>query len=472
MTASPNAIPVARAESTARDKLVEFLDERRRATRPVDDLESFEQELHAVFAAAEAEAVAEELGRFDVDLPAVEIEGVVYRQVLRCEQTYMTAAGPATVMRSLYRTAGERTVSAMELRAGIVEGYWTPRAAQQAAWVVAHLVPQEGEELFGRMGGMSPSKSSLDRLPKLLSARWEEDRESFETALRAAAPVPAEAASVAISLDGVMTPMKDGERSEKRERAAEAGKQTRGPAGYQEVGCGTISLYDRDGNRLGTVRFARMPEAGKATLKGMLTEELAVVLAERPDLTVVKLADGAKDNWTYLSSGPIGISVVDFYHAAEQLGGALVAAYGEADPTGRARFEKLRHTLRHDKRGAAKVIRALVHLRDRFPRRKKIADVLGYFRENRHRMSYATVAAQGLPIGSGVVEAACKTLVTQRMKRSGMRWRRDGGQAILTLRGLIQSDRFDDAWLLLRQTYVRHVELPNNVISLDSRRSR
>ena len=78
------------------------------------------------------------------------------------------------------------------------------------------------------------------------------------------------------------------------------------------------------------------------------------MLAERPDLTVVKLADGAKDNWTYLSSGPIGISVVDFYHAAEQLGGALVAAYGEADPTGRARFEKLRHTLRHDKRGAAR----------------------------------------------------------------------------------------------------------------------
>ncbi|MBC5800187.1 MAG: hypothetical protein GIW94_09485 [Candidatus Eremiobacteraeota bacterium] len=132
-----------------------------------------------------------------------------------------------------------------------------------------------------------------------------------------------------------------------------------------------------------------------------------------------------------------------FFHAAEQLSGALVAAYGEADPVGRARFEKLRHTLRHDRQGAAKVIRALIHLRERFPRRKKIAAVLGYFRENRHRMNYATVAARGLPIGSGVVEAACKTLVTQRMKRSGMRWRHDGGQAILTLRGLIQSDRFD-----------------------------
>lgn len=471
MTASPSSIAVATSKSTGRERLLEFLDERRRAKRPVDDLENFEQELHQLLAAVEAEAVGEELERFDVDLPAVEIEGVGHRQVLRCEQTYMTAAGPTQVMRSLYRATGERTVCPMELRAGIVEGYWTPRAAQQAAWVVAHLVPQEGEELFARMGGMNPSKSSLDRLPKQLSAHWERDRENIEEALRKIESVPVAASSVAISLDGVMAPMKDGERAKKRARNAEAGKRTRGPAGYQEVGCGTLSLFDREGDRLKTVRFARMPEGGKAALKDMLTKELEAVLAERPELTVVKLADGAKDNWTYLSMG-LGIQIVDFFHAAEQLHSALVAAYGEADSEGRARFEKLRHTLRHDKRGAAKVIRALIHLRDRFPRRKKIADVLGYFRENRHRMSYALVAAQGLPIGSGVVEAACKTLVAQRMKRSGMRWRHDGGQAILTLRGLIQSGRFDEAWLLLRQTYVHHVELPDNIVALASRRRR
>src|SRR5262249_13130857 len=140
MTASPNTIVVASSESLARDRLLQFFEERRRAKRPVDDLDSFEQELHALFAAAEAEAVAEELARFDVELPAVEIEGVVHRQVLRCEQTYMTAAGPATVARSLYRAAGEpQTVCPLELRAGIVEGFWTPRAAQQAAWVVARL---------------------------------------------------------------------------------------------------------------------------------------------------------------------------------------------------------------------------------------------------------------------------------------------------------------------------------------------
>lgn len=58
-------------------------------------------------------------------------------------------------------------------------------------------------------------------------------------------------------------------------------------------------------------------------------------------------------------------------------------------------------------------------------------------------MQYATVRAKHLPIGSGVTEAACKTLVSQRLKCSGMRWKTKGGQGVLTIRGLIQSNRFD-----------------------------
>ncbi len=57
-------------------------------------------------------------------------------------------------------------------------------------------------------------------------------------------------------------------------------------------------------------------------------------------------------------------------------------------------------------------------------------------------MKYAEFERLGLPIGSGVTEAACKTLVTQRLKRSGMRWSVTGGQEILTLRALLQSDRW------------------------------
>ena len=73
-------------------------------------------------------------------------------------------------------------------------------------------------------------------------------------------------------------------------------------------------------------------------------------------------------------------------------------------------------------------------------------------------MHYADYLRRGLPIASGVIEATCKTLVTQRMKRSGMAWTPSGGQAILTLRSLIQSDRWQPAWEMLsadfRQTVV------------------
>ena len=128
--------------------------------------------------------------------------------------------------------------------------------------------------------------------------------------------------------------------------------------------------------------------------------------------------------------------------------------------------DKLRHVLRHDSDGAAKVIRALVYLRDKHPRRKRIAEVLGYFRRHRRRMDYADAAEYNLPIGSGVVEATCKTLATQRLKRSGMRWRHAGGQAILTLRGLAQSNRFEPDWHRLSDTYRTEVKLPDNVVEL------
>jgi len=226
-----------------------------------------------------------------------------------------------------------------------------------------------------------------------------------------------------------------------------------------------VSFYDADGERLDTIRFARMPEAKKATLKSMLSAEVHAALTQRPELTVVKVADGTKDNWSYLDAlVPEGEARVDFYHAAEQLKAALDAAYGENHPKGKVQFEKLRHVLLEDDDGVAKVIRALIYLRDRHRRRKRIATVLGYFRRNRHRMDYAEALARGLPIGSGVVEAACKTLATQRLKRSGMRWRHAGGQAILTLRALVQSHRFEHAWRLLSAAYRAAVCVPDNVI--------
>ncbi len=454
------------------DRLQAFLGRRRSSSEPVDDMEDFERELHEYFVAAEREVLAEELARLDVDLPAVTIGGKLCRRVVRCEETYVSAAGPVRVMRTLYRggQAEERTLCPLELRAGIVEGRWTPLAARQVAFVVAHLTPQEGEDLFRELGNMRPSKSSLDRLPKQLGECWEAERARFEAMLRAQGTVPLEAVTVAVSLDGVMVPMKDGGRAQKRDEAKAQGKHTCGPAGHSEVGCGTLSFYDGDGDRLSTVRVARMPERHKASLKTMLTQEIETVLRQRPDLTLVKLADGARDNWTYLSAAlPPGVELIDFYHACEHLKGAFDAAYGENSPKSKAQFEKYRYILRDEQAGVEKIIRALSHLRDSHARKKKLATELAYFRRHRHRMHYAEAQAQNLPIGSGVVEAACKTLATQRMKRSGMRWRHRGGQAILTFRALHQSERFERAWKLLSDTYKRTVEIPENVVLFPKR---
>ena len=267
------------AVATAANAAVERLHQavtRLRASRGGDEsFEGFESELHTLFMAAEREVLAEELERLDVNRPQVVIDGQTYHRVLRSSETYTSAAGPVTVMRTLYRRGREAAVVPLELRAGMVAGQFTPRAARQALWAVAHLTPQEAEGLFREVGNMSPSKSSLDRLPKACSTQWEAQRQHFEGQLREALSIPESAVTVAVSLDGVMTPMKDGARSAKREATLADGKRTKGPAGYQEVGCATLSFYDVEGERLSTLRMARMPETKKATLKTLLAAELA-----------------------------------------------------------------------------------------------------------------------------------------------------------------------------------------------------
>lgn len=430
-----------------------------------EDFERFERALSAVFNAAQCEVLGEALQRQDVNVATVSVDGRVHRRVLRSEKTYQSAAGPVTVLRTLYRAGkGERSVAVLEPRAGIVQGQWTPLAARHAAMLVAHLTPQESEGVLRELGAMVASKSSLDRLAKVLSGRWEAQREPFEAALRDAYEVPSEARTVAVSLDGVMVPMKDAAGADKREKNR-AGAGTRTSNGYQEAGCATLTLYDEYGERVDTVRLARMPESKKVTLKQALAAELESVLRQRPELNVVKLADGAPDNWRFLTDElPEGQEFIDFYHASSHLKDAFDAAHGEGTVRSRERFEKYRHILRHDIGGVEKVIRALNYQRSIHPRRQRLVQVLGYFRRHRRRMNYALAKLCRLPIGSGVVEAACKTLATQRLKRSGMRWRHRGGQAILTFRALIQSARFDNAWDMLSATYRASVTVPDNVL--------
>jgi len=429
--------------------------------------EEFETELHKRMGEIERDLTAEVIAAHDVDAPAIEIEGKLHRRVLRAAQTYMTAAGPVTAERWLYRERDDDSqpcVSPVERRLGIID-FWTPKAAKQALWVVAQMTPGKAAETFATIGSMAPSKSSLDRLPKKLSEVWEASREEHEAALRDALVVPEGAVSVAVSLDGVLAPIDGGNRpTEVRDVAAREGRISKGPAGYREVGCATLSFCDEKGDMLGAVRMARAPQPNKRTLKDTLAADLCAVLRHAADLKVVKIADGVDDNWSFLADElPDGVEALDFYHATEHLHAAVAAAYGDGTTKTRHRYEELREILRDEAGGVGRVIRALDHLRRQHPHNAHIRRCAAYFRKHRHRMDYAGLKAAGLPIGSGLVEAACKTLVAQRLKLSGMRWGL-GAQGILTPRGWDQSNRFDEAWALLAAHYHAEVYVLANVI--------
>ncbi len=451
-------------QSKALRQLSEFLSEHRQQWADhLPDLETFERGLHTRLLAVERELMAEELAQYDVEAEQITVNGVVYYQALEDTETYLTSAGEVVVKRHLYRPAGRSTrhLCPLELQAGIVEGFFTPVAARQAAYVVAHLPPAASAALFVELGSMQPSASSLDRLPKGLSARWEVHRQDWEAQLRLCEDVPAEATTLVISLDGVLAPMRNTAPDKASPKKEE--KQPKGPKGYQEVGCGTVSLHDAEGERLQTVRYGRMPESKKATLCLELETEVQAILAVQPHLRVVHLADGARDNWRFLGTLKLGVpaeqieswDILDFYHACDHLQHALDTIWGEQTPKGKVEFARLKTLLKEADDGVERVIETL-----RYRVRKAkghpsapLLKELTYFRNQRHRMNYATYLRENLPIASGVVEAACKTLVTQRLKQSGMRWAKPGGQAILTLRSLIQSDRWELGWALLRENY-------------------
>ena len=264
------------------------VNEFRERSRARGSFATLEQDLHEAFAEAERACLEHLLEDYDINVETFGCDDKTYRRVSRSPKRYMTVAGAITVERSLYRhTRNGETYCPLELNTGLVEQFWTPQAAKQAIHLVSLVTPAEAETVFKEFGHMQPSKSSLDRLPKQLSEKWEAQRASLDAQLCEQLEVPDEAAMLSVSLDGVLVPTRYTRVLPSDSRWAEAS-------------CGTLSFYDNEGEMLGTRYFSRMPEHKKRTLKSQLTQALEQVLAKRPSLAVIKVADGAKDNWTYL----------------------------------------------------------------------------------------------------------------------------------------------------------------------------
>lgn len=140
--------------------------------------------------------------------------------------------------------------------------------------------------------------------------------------------------------------------------------------------------------------------------------------------------------------------VLDFYHAAEHLNALAQAVYGPGDAAAAAAADWC-HALKHE--GGAALLARLEALDVRHRSaavRESYRQEVGYVRGNVHRMDYPRYRANGWLIGSGHIEAACKSVVGQRLKGNGMRWSEAGANAVCHLRALFKSEagQWDAFW--------------------------
>lgn len=394
------------------------------------------------------------LSRLDVDAPRVMIGGKPHARVGRGPAPYYTKAGAVSVERSLYREIGAaegKTVDAVGLRAGVVGDGWLPATAAAMAFLVSQTTSREAAEGAKRTGRLLYSRSAFEDVAHVIGEHYVPRHKDVEDALIAAYVPPTAAASVSAALDRVALPMEEPRPRPVGRPRKDAAKRPVA-RNYRMAWCGTVTLHDRDGKALETIRYGAMPSTDPVELMSSIAGDVAKLLEKRPDLRVAALADGAHDLWAllegWLNREVLGVPVhyiVDLWHVLEKLGKAARVIHGDAAPSV---VQRWRMALLNRKTAPTEIVMELWRSGKRGVRTvegRPVHEAIRYLLNHKDRMGYPGARRAGLPVGSGTVEATCKTLVETRMKRAGARWKTSTGEHILQLRALAQSDRFDEA---------------------------
>jgi len=231
---------------------------------------------------------------------------------------------------------------------------------------------------------------------------------------------------------------------------------------WQEGSTATVSVLDRRGKRLGTVYLGHMPEAGQGTLTTQLTALLKAILSQvdSDGLRLVYVTDDGYHPSDYYHSVLQKMPdprrpwrslewrrVIDYYHACQYVQQLADVIFGPGTES-QCWAKRMREQLKTRAAGVARVLQsaaALRHKRGLWGQTKVYEHAYAYLKKRRHWMDYQAYRREHLPIGSGITEAACKIVFTQRLKRSGMAWTIQGGQVILDLRVIWLSGIWDAA---------------------------
>jgi hypothetical protein len=414
-----------------------------------------EAQLAAGAAAIERAGHQAVLQGLDVAQPRVRIDGQAYVAVGRYAATYYTLAGPVEVTRTLYRAVGDRnakTVNAVSLRVGAVDEVWLPGVAQAMGYLLQQGTAREAAATARVMGRMPYARTSFERVGHAVSAQYLGRQATIDAELSEAYELPPQAVSVSVALDRVSLPMEEAvTQAEGAPAAEQPARQV--VRQYRMAYCATVTLHDGEGQALHTLRYGRMPQGDIEQLCVGLAAEVRTLLRKRPTLQVMLLADGAPELWTRLDRAlnkkTLGVPVhrlVDFWHVVEKLGKAAKVLYGEAQASPVVQTWRLQLLTRVQTLGE---IWAELHRSGQqntvVGASRPVHEAITYLENHRLEMNYAAARKRGLPVGSGNVEATCKSLVALRMKRPGARWKEATGGQVLQLRALALSDRWDSA---------------------------
>jgi hypothetical protein len=367
-------------------------------------------------------ATEEALKRFDTDGSPIRV-GAMKLTARGCDpKDYQSPYGVVRVERYVYQgSRGGRIYCPLEHQGRIIRGA-TPRFASQLSHKYAQLnvraVQTDLAENHGRQVATSYIQNVAEWVGSIAAAK-EEDWAYEMPKLRARID------TVMVSLDGAMIPMADS-------------------AGYREAMVGTLSFYDPEGERAHTIYLAAAPEYGKQEFYQRLTREIDRAKQHYPDALYLGIADGAASNWSFLEQHTER-QLIDFFHVSDYVGTLAQARYPQRHAE--EKRSHWRHQQCRDLKQDPNAVDRLIAEAATLSRRASLSQALRdgayrawtYFNNHRHQMDYPGFLAQHLPIGSGVTEAACKTLVKQRLCASGMRWKTKGARIILSLRSLVNT---------------------------------
>ena len=242
----------------------------------------------------------------------------------------------------------------------------------------------------------------------------------------------------------------------------------RNDTNYREGSIATVSVLDRRGRKLGTMYLGQMPEPGQATLSQQLTALIRDVLNQwhGPLPRLQYVTDGGHHPTDYCASVVLKMLhprtgaqlpwewILDYYHACQYLTKMAEAMFGKATQKAATWAAKMRRWLKNKNHGIFRVLHSAAALAARLEftkaEHKDYHSAYNYLRTRMQLMDYAAYRRRGLAIGSGITEAACKTVFTQRFKQSGMKWSLAGGQVIVDLRVI----HLSGLWSTVYQAYV------------------